>query len=150
MKAKKQYIDKDPTGRSWAEIARCLGIKPGRIWTWRCVYPEVIEYIYSFDENSFENAYRKYVEASKDIRYQIREIYEELEYDRKISAFSKYLYESGIYSNSNTFATTAVSTFYSVSENIMRTSSYDRFIKIIEAYEQFKVKGDTMSYKETI
>ena len=150
MKAHTLRIDKDPTGRSWTEIARCLNIKPHTIWTWRCVHPEIIEFIYTFDESSFENAYRKYQEAVQDIRQEIQEIIEHLEDNRKISAFSQYLYEKNIYKHRLSFATTAIYTFYGIKDNMTRVSDFKRFCKIVEAYEQFKVKAGTMSYKEAI
>ena len=150
MKASMKPIDKDPTGRSWTEIARCLNIKPHTIWTWRCVHPEIIEFIYTFDESSFENAYRKYKKAVQDIRHEIQLIIGYLELSRKTSAFSQYLYERGIYKHKLSFATTAVYTFYGIKDNITKVSDYKRFCKIVEAYDKFKVKDATMSYKEAI
>ena len=136
-----QLPKRDPTGRSWTEIAKRLNIQPNVIWWNRSKNPGALMFIYSYDPTSFENGYRMYMDDSAETKMKLRELYGELERVRKVFAFSVFLYESGVYTHPHTFSSTMAQTAYSHNMNgKINYKDMKRFKRIISLYKKFKGK----------
>ena len=131
-----KYKD-DPSGVKYGEIAIRLGLTRNAIFVMRIQQKEKFKYIQSIDPY-FEKAYRIYAKHQVELTNRLQEIYYELEEDRKLSNFSRYLYKKGIYTAPTSWVASVARSIFRIAKNMPPHLSYIRRIKVVAAYEDYK------------
>jgi len=119
-------------------VSKRLGLHPNTISVMRHSQKEKYKYIQEMDPD-FELGYPMYKEEQSDVLASLQNMYFELEDRRKLSAFSKYLSDLGLYKNPNVWQTIAYKNMFLVS--LQDTLSHSGFIlkkKVLKAYQTFK------------
>ena len=128
----------DKSGLSEKEIALHFELHHNFFASMKCLQREKYNYILSKVPGNMLESYRTYLKEMEEVKLKVESIYFWLEENRKIFAFSKYLYKKGIFKHSHTFSSNATITIFNSSSKFKTISSFLRYKKIIKQFEYFK------------
>ena len=126
----------DPSGMTYSQIARRLGIKPVQIFVMRNQQPAKFAYIKNLNDH-FEKGFIKYRTIQQETIGEMESIYYELEDNEALYKFASFLFARGVYQSETAWATSAKEcTFRYSTDNISHTGLLKR-MEGIDAYEDF-------------
>ncbi len=121
---------------SYKRIAERLGISPNTIFVMRKQQQERFKYILKLDPY-FEIGYRKYKSLQEETLIKLQTIYYELEDNRQIYAFSKFLAKKGIYKSERSWNNSIQNIWISDSQSMKHPSLLMK-IETINVYPEFR------------
>jgi hypothetical protein len=127
---------KDPSMLSYKRIAERLGISPNTIFVMRIQQPERFKYILELDPY-FEIGYRKYQSLQEETLIKLQTIYYELEDNRQVYAFSKFLTKKGIYKSERSWYN-SIKNIWIPDLQSMKHPSLLMKIETINVYPEFR------------
>jgi len=105
----------------------------------KTVSPEKFKYIAKFNKKNMYLAYLKYKEEQDAVKNEIADKLYELIDSKAISAFGRYLYRKGHWTNPNSFGSSVNATIFSIREGFHSHSTYLRYKKAFLLLDQFKM-----------
>jgi len=94
------------------------------------------EYISSLDPD-FAKGYRKYYEMMNQTKQDLADIYYELEDEKKVLDFGRYLFKNKVYGNENSFGTGAPKKIFSSRDGFGSYKGYITALETIRYYELY-------------
>lgn len=96
------------------------------------------EYIESLVPDNFEKSYVQYIEENRQVKKDMKKVYDLLEKSKKIHKFSEYLVEIGMSKNPNSFSTSVSGVLYGKHDGFSHHVVFIKYKTMLEIFPAFK------------
>ena len=122
---------------SLAAMALDLGLDEGFFYSLKCSSPEKNRYMSSLGENMYDG-YCKYINEMSEVKRKSVSNHYWLSNRSKVSEFSRFLKEEGIYGNDMSFTSTVNGILYNSIIGFSGHPTFVKYKKILSLFEKFK------------